>query len=159
MMLLSFGACKTESANASKKMVEEIKTDGQMRNSDIIRNPISADSPLDTTNLAKITFKETSFDFGTVDEGEEVNHTFEFTNTGKAPLLISDARSSCGCTVPEWPKHPIPPGESGKIDVLFRTKGKQNKQEKPVTLSTNAYPPQAVVYMRGFVTPKPENKK
>jgi len=112
--LLAIMACQTDANKKnSKKLVQEIKTEGEIRNSDIIRNPISADQPLDTVNVAKMTFKTTSYDFGTVKEGAEVKHTFVFENTGKAPLLISDARSTCGCTVPQWPKNPIPPGETG----------------------------------------------
>ena len=63
----------------------------------------------------KMTFTETSHDFGTITDGEIVTHTFEFTNTGEGDLIISEAVTSCGCTVPEYPKHPLKPGEKGKV--------------------------------------------
>ncbi len=156
--MLCVGACQSDQkkSNQSKKLVQEIKADGKISNSDIIRNPITADGPLDTINVAKMSFLENKYEFGTVKEGDEVKHTFTFENTGKAPLLISDARSTCGCTVPKWPKTPIPPGGKGEINVVFKTKGKQNKQQKPVTISANTYPPQTVIYLSGIVTPKPK---
>jgi len=71
-------------------------------------------------NLAPVmTFKETEFDFGTVDQGEKVTHVYKFANTGNEPLIISNAKGSCGCTVPSWPKEPIPVGGSGEIQVQF----------------------------------------
>jgi len=139
--------------SVSEKSVEEIKQDGPIRNSDIIRNPVSANEPLDTVNVAKMTFEEPRFDFGEVQEGEVVEHVFEFTNTGQSPLIINSARSTCGCTVPEWPKEPIPPGESGVINVRFNTKNKKNKQTKPVTITANTYPTTTKVFVTGFVNP------
>ncbi|MEM9245212.1 MAG: DUF1573 domain-containing protein, partial [Cyanobacteria bacterium P01_F01_bin.153] len=153
LFLLLFSACQDPST-PSQKQVQEIEEDGAIRNSDIIRNPITANAPVDTSNIAKMTFTETTYDFGTVNEGDEVRHTFHFQNTGKAPLLISDARSTCGCTVPEYPKNPIPPGGSGAINVLFRTKGKQNQQQKPVTITANTLPSNNVIYLNGIVQPK-----
>lgn len=153
--LLALLACQTETNKPNtKKQVQEIKTEGEIRNSDIIRNPVSADQPLDTVNVAKMTFKETSYDFGTVMEGAAVKHTFVFENTGKAPLLISDARSTCGCTVPNWPKNPILPGEKGNIKVVFKTEGKPNKQQKPINITANTYPSTTVLQLKGTVTPK-----
>ncbi|HAD11712.1 MAG TPA: hypothetical protein DCF33_04650, partial [Saprospirales bacterium] len=84
-------------------------------NSELIRNPASANMLMDTNQLARIVFDEKDFDFGTVNEGDVVEHTFRFTNTGKIPLTILKCRSSCGCTVPEWPEAPIPPGGPGEI--------------------------------------------
>jgi hypothetical protein len=80
-----------------------------------------------------------------------VEHTFAFTNTGKKPLLISNARSTCGCTVPDWPKEPIMPGKSGVIQVRFNTENKAKEQVKPVTITANTYPATNKVYLQGFV--------
>lgn len=148
-------ACNSDKQpeGAAEKSLEEIKSEGPIRNSDIIRNPVSANQPLDTVNVARITFEEETYDFGEVDEGTVVEHTFRFTNTGKAPLLINSARSTCGCTAPEWPKEPIPPGESGAIQVKFNTQGKKNKQTKPVTVVANTYPYATKVFLQGFVRP------
>ncbi|MCB0558116.1 MAG: DUF1573 domain-containing protein [Lewinellaceae bacterium] len=152
-LLLAFGCNNSQPEGKGEKSLEEIKSDGPIRNADIIRNPVSADTPIDTVNVAKIAFEEESYDFGEVDEGAVVVHTFQFTNTGKAPLLISSARSTCGCTVPDWPKEPIPPGENGKIEVKFNTRGKKNKQTKPVTIVANTYPATSKIFLQGFVQP------
>ena len=84
-----------------------------------------------------ITFKETEFDFGDIKQGEKVEHTFEFTNTGEADLLISTARASCGCTVPEFTEEAIKPGKSGKIKVTFNSAGKKGPTTKTITVVCN----------------------
>jgi hypothetical protein len=84
-----------------------------------------------------MTFTETEFDFGEMKQHEKVTHEFEFKNTGEADLVISDAIGSCGCTVPEYPKEAIEPGESGKIKVTFDSGSKRGMQHKTVTLTTN----------------------
>jgi hypothetical protein len=104
-----------------------------------------------------IAFKETTFNFQKVNEGEEVTHEFEFTNEGKSDLLISKAVASCGCTVPDWPKEPIPPGKGGKIKATFNTEGKQGQQKKTIVITANTKPEQTDVYLEGEVIPK-ENK-
>ncbi|HMQ45857.1 MAG TPA: DUF1573 domain-containing protein [Saprospiraceae bacterium] len=138
----------------SEKTLEEIKSEGAIKNSDIIRNPVSASAPTDTVNVAKMSFEESEYDFGEVDEGAVVNHTFKFVNSGKVPLIISAARSTCGCTVPEWPKDPIPPGESGEIKVKFDSTNKANAQTKPITITANTYPSETKVMLKGFVRSK-----
>ncbi|MFK7936957.1 MAG: DUF1573 domain-containing protein [Saprospiraceae bacterium] len=143
-----FVACADE--KTPEKSIQEIQMDS---NAGIIRNPISADGVQDTINVAKIEFVETNYDFGTVEEGEVVKKTFSFTNIGKAPLLISDARSTCGCTVADYPKEPIAPGEAGEIEVNFNTIKKRNRQKKVVTLTANTYPAETKVALEGFVNP------
>ena len=98
-----------------------------------------------------IDFAENSFDFGTVTEGEKVSHVYKFKNTGNEPLVISNAKGSCGCTVPQWPKTPIAPGESGDIMVEFNSKGKPGKQTKRVTVTANTNPPQSFLTITGNV--------
>ena len=94
----------------------------------------SADAPV-------LTFKETTHDFGTIKDGEVVKHSFEFTNTGKSPLVIESATSTCGCTVPEPPKDPILPGQSSKIEVQFSSAGKGGTQQmKTVMIKANTQP-------------------
>jgi hypothetical protein len=123
--------------------------------SDFVQNPVSA-SGTDTINVARMDFSEPVFDFGTVDEGDVVKHEFSFTNTGKLPLIISTANSTCGCTVPEWPKEPIESGETASVMVRFNTLGKPNKQTKPVSIFANTYPNETKVYLKGYVKPKQE---
>ncbi|MEZ4919672.1 MAG: DUF1573 domain-containing protein [Saprospiraceae bacterium] len=124
------------------------------KNSEIIRNPISADHPLDSNQLARITFEQNEYDFGTVPEGQVVEHFFKFTNTGKVPLLISNARSTCGCTVPEWPKEEIGPGESGELKATFNSDNRAGSVRKPIIVSANTYPNEVRVLLKGTVTPK-----
>ena len=98
-----------------------------------------------------IEWKETTFDFGSIDQGEVVEHAFEFTNTGSEPLIISNAKGSCGCTVPQWPREPIAPGATAQIDVRFDSKGKRNKQNKKVTITANTEPAQSFINVVGEV--------
>ena len=101
-----------------------------------------------------ITFKSNNYDFGKITAGENVAHDFEFTNTGTAPLIISNASATCGCTVPEYPKEPVAPGKSGIIKVVFNSAGKTGMQHKVVTLTSNANPPLTEIYLTGEVKTK-----
>lgn len=96
-----------------------------------------------------------TFDFGTVTEGEIVAHTFTFTNTGNEPLIISDAKGSCGCTVPSKPTAPIAPGEEGEITVQFNSKNKKGARNQKVTITANTNPAQTFIYLTGTVNPDP----
>jgi hypothetical protein len=119
---------------------------------DIIRNPVTAnEETMDTSALAQITFSEEAFDFGEVDAGAVMQHTFSFTNTGTVPLIIRDVRSTCGCTVADWPRRPIEPGGKGEIPVTFDTKNKNGTQSKPITITANTYPNKKTIYMNGRV--------
>lgn len=105
-------------------------------------------------NFPVMTFAETEFDFGTVDEGTVVEHTYKFTNTGSAPLIVVNAKGSCGCTVPTWSKEPIAPGAEGTMLVKFNTNGKPNAQTKTVTIKANTESGTESIRIKGFVTPK-----
>ena len=102
-------------------------------------------------------FDKTSYDFGNINEGDVVETTFNFENTGKSALIITNASSSCGCTIPKWPKEPVAPGEKGEILVKFNSNGKHNKQTKTVTLVTNTAKGKEMVVITADVTPKPKN--
>ncbi|MCC5928409.1 MAG: DUF1573 domain-containing protein [Cyclobacteriaceae bacterium] len=101
-----------------------------------------------------IRFEQEVFDFGTVKEGDVVEHTFVFTNVGSLPLLIENALASCGCTVPEWSSEPIQPGKSGSIKVRFNTNNRPNQQLKTVTVRANTDPAETRLRIKGVVTPK-----
>ena len=101
----------------------------------------------------KIEFKEETINYGEVEKGKDDGiRVFEFTNTGDAPLIIKNAKSSCGCTVPEWPKEPIAPGKSGEIKVVFDSNGKSGAQSKRVTIVSNTNPPESFLYLEGDVS-------
>jgi hypothetical protein len=111
-----------------------------------------------TEGAAAITFSKTEHDFGVINEGDVVETTFDFTNTGKADLIITNAVGSCGCTVPEWPKEPIPVGGKGTIKVKFNSHGKPNNQRKSVSLTTNTATGKEQVFIKANVTPKQKTK-
>jgi len=110
-------------------------------------------------SLPKLQFEYKSFDFGTVDEGDTIIHKFKFKNTGDAPAIITEASSSCGCTVPSYPKKPIKPGENGVIEVMFNTKGKLLEQKKSITLTANTEPKYNTLYLEGLVYRRPAKKE
>jgi Protein of unknown function (DUF1573) len=101
-----------------------------------------------------IKFEQEVHDFGVVDEGDVVKHIFKFTNVGPNPLVISNARASCGCTVPSWPKEPIPPNGTGEIKVEFNSKGKPGSQSKTVTVTGNTNPTETQLTIKGEVKGK-----
>jgi hypothetical protein len=117
-------------------------------------------TPENTTNeasegmmeaLPSIVFEADFHNFGEITEGAVAEHVFTFTNEGDGPLIISNAQGSCGCTVPIWPRNPIAPGETGEIKVSFNSKGRAGKQDKRVTLTTNAVPQTKVLNITSTV--------
>jgi len=121
------------------------------RGGGIIKFPVSGNGTADTMNLPKIRFSESMYDFGIVDEGAIVTHRFSFQNVGKEPLIISRGSSTCGCTVPEFPRTPIAPGDTSSVKVVFNTENKSGPQKKPVTLTANTYPNQTTIRLVGVV--------
>ncbi len=102
-----------------------------------------------------IEFNKTSHDFGQINDGEIVETTFQFTNSGKSDLIISNASGSCGCTVPDYPRDvPIKPGESNTIKVKFDSSNKPGMQRKTVTLVTNTSKGKELINIKAFVLPK-----
>lgn len=110
-----------------------------------------------TTSGAKIDFTKETHDYGTIKNGADGTCTFEFKNTGNAPLIISNAKGSCGCTVPEWPKEPIAPGAKASIKVKYDT-SRQGVINKNVTITSNAVnAAEKIIYIKGNVLPAPES--
>jgi hypothetical protein len=104
----------------------------------------------------KIDFTKETHDYGTIKYGADGSCSFEFKNTGNAPLIISNAKGSCGCTVPEWPKEPIAPGAKASIKVKYDTK-RPGAINKSVTITSNAVnEPTKVIRIKGNVLPAPE---
>ncbi len=117
--------------------------------------PAKAEPEVPAGPLTTLAFDDTTYDFGEVMEGEKVVYEYAFKNTGTEPLIISNAKGSCGCTVPQWPKEPIPPGESSSIKVQFDSKGKGkvggNVQSKRVTITANTDPVNTYLTIKGTV--------
>ncbi len=104
--------------------------------------------------LPVMSFDRVEHDFGTIDQGTPQETTFAFTNTGNAPLIITNATSSCGCTVPQYPKNtPIAPGETGQLVVNFNGSG-MNQVTKTVTVTANTEKGSEVLKIKAFVNPK-----
>lgn len=104
--------------------------------------------------LPAMDFSTIDHDFGTINEGDVVEHTYSFKNTGAAPLIIQGAQGSCGCTVPDWTKDPIPVGGTGFVKAKFDSNGKTNAQNKTVTVTANTWPKQTVLRFKAMVLPK-----
>lgn len=109
----------------------------------------SAKTFKDSTTVQMI---DSVYNFGKVTDGEKVEYSFRFKNTGKNPLIVSEATTSCGCTVPEKPEEPIKPGETGFIKVVFNSQGRVGDQHKEVNVKSNAYPAFPVLELKGEVT-------
>lgn len=99
---------------------------------------------------AQITFKTETIDYGTVDKASNGVRVFEFTNTGNSPLVITDVKSSCGCTIPKKPEKPIQPGESGVIEVKYDT-NRVAPFRKTITVTSNADRPTVALKIKGDV--------
>lgn len=106
---------------------------------------IKVSSSIAPDKAAEMEFKETAHNFGTLMQGDTASHVFTFTNTSKNLLTIVNAQGSCGCTIPEYPKEPIAPGETGKIKVTFNSVGKRGYQKKDVTIEANTIPSKTVL--------------
>ena len=134
------------------------ETEGAMNDqisTDVVHNPNSnVITQTGTGDLPEMSFPVVEHDFGTITEGDEVEHVFTVMNTGNRDLLISDVRASCGCTIPTYSKRPISPGEEGYIQVRFRSKGKNGHIRKAVTVSANTVPNNKSIHIIANVEPK-----
>jgi hypothetical protein len=129
----------------TSKPAEEVPTEA-------INNPSTASDPTaQPGEFPVMTFKNDYYDFGDIVEGQVVETTYEFTNTGKADLLINRCDATCGCTVPNWPKEPIKPGKSGKIKIEFNSSGKSGINNKIVTVVSNTKEGKAELKFRANV--------
>lgn len=139
LSILSFTSCKED---ATKKIVENNVTAAAERDANASKFPI-------------ISFDKMEHDFGEIEAHTPVETEFNYTNTGDAPLVITDIKSSCGCTVPkDWSREPLAPGESGKFSVKFNGSG-SNKITKTITVTANTEKGSEVVKITAFVKPAP----
>jgi len=119
---------------------------------------VQAQEALEKTGKAttEIQFVEDMFNFGEIVQGEKVQNVFEFENTGTEPLIITHAKGSCGCTVPEWPREPIMPGEKASLLVEFNSANKKGPHSKRVTITANTDPVNTFLTLRGKILLKEE---
>lgn len=106
---------------------------------------LTASRQVDDSPRTTISFGETQHDFGVINQDTENKKIFTFTNSGTEPLIIEKAKGSCGCTVPKYPKEPIPPGGTGEIEVVYKPGKQKNKQTKNVTITANTTPANTVL--------------
>jgi hypothetical protein len=139
LVIATLAGCKSKNENGNL-------------DTDLVKNPNSA-NPTDPEHAARLEFEKNEHDFGTIKEGEKIAYSFKFKNSGKVDLLISNARGSCGCTVPQYPKMPIKPGDSGVIDVTFDSQGKTGHQAKQITIVANTIPSTTILTITGEVIP------
>ena len=105
----------------------------------------------------RITFKETTHDFGEITQGDQVEHVFKFENTGTTPLILTNVQTTCGCTVPKWPREPILPGKEAEIKVKFNSTGKSGKVSKTITIISNSVEPITKINIKTNIVPKKTN--
>ncbi len=131
--LIAFAACNNPGSGTSSG------NDSTKLSASLVNNPVTANG-VDTVAAASkptMDLKDTVHDFGSIRENEVVSHEFTFTNNGKTPLIITSAHGSCGCTVPEYPREPVQPGQSATLKVTFNSSGKSGPQEKSVSITAN----------------------
>lgn len=125
-----------------------------------VNNTQASDSTAVQDTVPVMTFNKVEHDFGTINEGDVVETVFTFTNTGTRDLLILNARGSCGCTVPDYPKNsPIAPGASADVKVKFDSNNKPNNNNRSVTFTTNTAKGREIIRIKTFVTPDPVKEK
>lgn len=162
-----FTSCKEKAADDANAAVTTeattdpaaVATDGSTLNAaDAMAAGGEVASPVPTGPLTTIKFEQDTYDWGKVMDGDKVTHVFKLKNTGKEPLIISNAKASCGCTVPEWPKDAIAPGKSGEIKVVYDSKGKGavggKDDSKKITITANTDPADTYLTIKGKVDKK-----
>jgi hypothetical protein len=123
----------------------------------IIAGAIAQEKTEEVKDGPTITFTEAKHDFGDIRQGDKVEHTFEFENTGTEPLIISNVQVTCGCTASKWPREPIPPGQASSITITFNSAGKMGRQNKIITIISNATDPRARISIVTNVLPKEDD--
>jgi Protein of unknown function (DUF1573) len=124
---------------------------GEDISTDEIKNPNTLQENKDDEAYPVMTFETTYHNFGKIEQGEVVKYDFKFKNTGDAMLIITSVNSTCGCTVPSFPRDPVMPGDSGVISVEFNSRGKSNIQKKPITIMANTNPRKTVLNIEIYV--------
>ena len=133
--LFIFTACNQQNDNAQDNATENAENE----------------SSSNGEGIGRMDFEDTVFDFGKIKEGEIVNHTFTFTNTGNEPIILARVSASCGCTTPTYTSTPILPGKTGEIAVEFNSTGQLGLQQKIITIASNSESNITTVQLKGEV--------
>ena len=136
--LMLTASCKE---NAALRIDDETAKKAEMAHADSGKSPV-------------IKFESTDHDFGTINEGDKVEHVYKFTNEGSADLVITNAKPSCGCTVPSYTQTPVKPGGTGEIKAIFDSSGKSGMQQKTITVTLNTEKGTEMLNFKANVTPK-----
>lgn len=136
--VLAFASCQQKDAK---------KTDAELSMS----SAAGSTEGMKPSDMAAISFDNLNYNFGTITQGERVSYSYKFKNTGKSPLIITNAEASCGCTVPEVPKEPIKPGDEAEIKVVFNSEGKMGLVDKQITVSSNGVPNMIALHLTGEI--------
>lgn len=156
LLTLSFAVLLLMTAACNNSTKEEEKDE----QTNLIARPNTADSTGINTQLPDsaavadgpvVAFENDTYDFSKIKEGEKITHVFEFVNSGKSPLIISDVQAGCGCTTPKFDKKPIKPGDKGSIEIGFNSAGQRGTQHKIITVYSNAQPGQLMLHLKGEV--------
>ena len=123
----------------------------QKYSTDLINNPNTASGDTSKKQVPEITFDKKMHDFGRLSQGESIAYSFKFTNTGNADLVISNCDATCGCTVADFPKNRIKPGETGYITVSFNSAGKYGQEEQMIEVMANTQPSRTQLIVRALV--------
>jgi outer membrane murein-binding lipoprotein Lpp len=155
LALVLVSSCSQKNDQEAKIQALEEKI-AQLQNQTSNVTPVNAQATTtaDPSSLGTFGFTEMEYDFGTINEGQVIEHVFNFTNNGQAPLVISNITASCGCTSPDWTKAPVNPGEKGFVKVVFNSAAKSGSQAPTVTIQANTDPTVTRLRMKGTVTPK-----
>lgn len=141
LIIFIFSGCNNQSSDAS--------SDRSV--SSLVNIPVGPDQIIDTANAARLEFEQTLIDWDTIRQGQNFDATFRFVNQGNRPALISEVRTSCGCTATDYSSDPIPPGGRSEIKVTFNSFGREGYQKKSINVIGNTFPPRTLLYLQGFV--------
>lgn len=142
--LVAFALVACDQAKNSKESSTPDAPEMKAANTDVttvnLKDAAKSDEGTEVKSDAKVAafeWDETQFDFGDIQQGDVVEHIFKFKNTGEAPLVITDTKTTCGCTTPSFTKEPVQPGETGEILVKFNSTGKSGNTSKNITVKAN----------------------
>ncbi len=157
VMSPSMDATSEDNSELVSAPAQPVNTDQSLNNTPnpLVQEAVKIEKPKGP--LTTISFNEDTHDFGNIKQNSTDNkHVFKFTNKGSNPLIISNAKGSCGCTVPQFPKEPIAPGETGDIVVVYKPGKQKGNQRKTVTVTANTDPPDTRIAISAIVEEVPE---